>query len=87
MINAPNGKKWLEIKRYRDIHNWGTNDIGITIVDYFTNTTVLVNSCEKICELDVIAPLSVYANSNGLLVNGCARQLKQTEIDEIFSSK
>lgn len=87
MINAPNGRRWLEMKRYVDIHDIGSSDIGITIVDYFTNTTVLINSCEEACELDVIAPLSIYANSNGLLVKGCPRQLGNTLIKDIFGTK
>ena len=73
IIQGLNNQKWLEMIATDHYNDGFTNHTSkaVFVYDYNKNSTVVVHDCETACNIDLVAPVELFSNSSGILVNGC----------------
>lgn len=85
VVNDPRGRKWLEMTTYLHVSDAGDEFTSVVMVDYVTNSTILVE-CSDWCFLELETLSSLYSSNKGLLIDGCRKRLPSGDIDEYFEN-
>lgn len=65
-------QKWLEMDL---VSYYDDGYLSVVILDYLTNSTILIHDCAYGCGLELTSPNSLFASSSGQLVTGCLKTL------------
>jgi len=88
VIYGPKNQKWLHLITMTQMdEEEGTEIQSVIIIDYLTNSTILVHDCEFSCVFELISPNTLLSTSKGLFVDGCTKTYSDADLEAIFGEK